>query len=210
MDSSASGSFTGQSVLGFPKKPRILSYEVTAGAMEYLMSFLGMYEHSISQFCEDKLFLSMWWVLLAKAKGRKSWSELCYKNTPWGCSKEKNPVRDGVVKGRSWQWRGHWFHKAQYSKNVVILLQTWAGSDGDRLATAPPVKQSIHHRNQDLFIWCPNSIINISNSNSKKSKNPSKAFWWFYHPQYQRNYWQGKPSIKALMWYRGKWLNSSK
>lgn len=59
MDSSASGSFTGQSVLGFPKKLRILSYEVTAGAMEYLMSFLGMYEHSISQFCEDKLFLSM-------------------------------------------------------------------------------------------------------------------------------------------------------
>lgn len=123
------------------------------------------------------------------------------KRTQWVMERWKAGVGSGA---------GHWFHKAQCSKNVVILLQTWAGWDGDRLATSPPVKQSIHHRNQDLFIWRPNSIISMSNSNSKKSKNPSKAFWWFYHPQYQRSYWQGKPSIKALMWYRGKWLNSSK
>lgn len=192
MDSSTSGSFNWQRVLGLPKKLRILSCEFTAGTMEYVTSWLRIYEHSISQFCKDKLLLSMWWVLLAKAKGRKSCSELCYKNTPWGCSKEKSPVSDGVVKGRSWQWRGHWFHKAQYSKNVVILLQTWAGSDGDRLATAPPVKQSIHHRNQDLFIWCPNSIINMSNSNSKKSKNPSKSLLMVLSSTISKELWTRK------------------
>lgn len=177
--------------------------------MEYVKSLLRMYEHSIPEFYEDKLFLSMRWVLLAKAKGRKSCSEMCYKNTPQGCTEEKKIVMErwkaGVGSGA-----GHGVHKAQHSKNVVILLQAWAGSDGDRLATAPPVKQSIHHHNQDLFIWRPNSIINMNGSNSKKSKNPSKASWWFYHPQYQRSYWQGKPSIKVLMWYRGKRLNSSK
>lgn len=90
--------------LNFPRSQGFCPRNLAAGTMEYVKSLLRMYEHSIPEFYEDKLFLSMRWVLLAKAKGRKSCSELCYKNTPWGCTEEKKIVSDGAVKGRSWQW----------------------------------------------------------------------------------------------------------
>lgn len=90
--------------LNFPRSQGFCPRNLAAGTMEYVKSLLRMYEHSIPEFYEDKLFLSMRWVLLAKAKGRKSCSELCYKNTPQGCTEEKKIVSDGAVKGRSWQW----------------------------------------------------------------------------------------------------------
>lgn len=162
--------------------------------MKHAKPVLCMYEQNISELNEDKFFsffspAGRYWIkqkegtAIVNCTTKRYHKAVLKRRIPSVMERWKAGVSSGA---------GQWFHPTWYSANVVILLQTWAGSWGAMLATAPPVIQSVHPRNEDSFIQRLNCIVNKTTATTTR----------------RIHLWEDKLFALSPAWLLGSWIRA--